>query len=665
MRLSKINSPDDLKKVSLIDLPGLAQELREYIINHVSVTGGHLAPSLGAVDLTIALHYIFDTPRDKIIWDVGHQAYAHKILTGRREEFPKNRQYQGISGFPNPKESPHDAFGTGHASTSISAGYGMVCARDLTGEKYNVISVIGDGSMTGGLAFEGLNNAGASKRNFIVVLNDNTMSISPNVGALSKYLALLITNPHLNKIKRDLLEFANRIPQGDRIARSWGRLENSIKAMLAPGMFFEQLGFRYIGPLDGHKIDDLVNIFQKVKELPGPILIHVLTKKGKGYQPAENDATHFHGVGSFSKTTGQANGKSKNPSYTSIFGKTLVSIAKERKDVIAITAAMTDGTGLTEFSKLYPDRFFDVGIAESHAVTFASGLAVQGLRPVVAIYSTFLQRAYDQIIHDVALQNIPVIFALDRAGLVGEDGPTHHGCFDLSYLRNIPNLTVLVPRDENEFQHMIATAIEWKQGPIAVRYPRGAGVGCVLDQELQPLPVGKAEVARTGNSGAILTLGPIFWEAMQAAQMLDEKGIPLSVINMRSLKPLDLDLLKQISVQFDRVITVEEGILAGGFGSAVMEAFEKMEASAPMVKRLGIKDEFIEQGSRSILLKNVGLDAENIARQASEFFSKSGEKPIIPKAEKTAKIDDIRDHSQHTDTQDMGRSSRLPGVAQK
>ncbi len=656
--LTKIDSPADLKSLSAEQLVELAAEIREYIINNVCVTGGHLAPSLGVVELTLALHYVFDSPKDKIIWDVGHQAYAHKILTGRRRQFPRNRQYGGISGFPSRSESPHDAFGTGHASTSISAGYGMVCARDLAGEKYNVISVIGDGSMSGGLAFEGLNNAGASRRNFIVVLNDNKMSISPNVGALSRYLAYFITSPRMNRLKANLLDFANRLPQGERIARSWGRLESSIKAMLAPGMFFEQLGFRYIGPLDGHNIDDLVHIFKQVKKLSGPILVHVLTKKGKGYPPAEKDATHFHGVGAFEKATGKPNGKSSAPTYTAVFGKTIVRLAERHPSLVAITAAMTDGTGLTEFSRRFPDRFFDVGIAEEHAVTFAAGMAAQGLKPVVAIYSTFLQRSYDQLIHDVALQKLPVIFAVDRAGLVGDDGPTHHGCFDLAYLRSIPGMTVLVPADENELQHMLNTALHWNRGPIVIRYPRGAGVGVPLDADLKTYPIGSADPARSGKDGAILTVGPVFWEAMAAAQRLDEEGISLTVVNMRCLKPLDEKTLKSIASRFDRIMTVEEGSVVGGFGTAVMEAFSRLGISPPRVKTLGIPDRFVEQGDRSLLLKSVHLDAESIARTAAEFFaSPKGAEIRRLELKNVAELDDIRHHRQHANIKNPGRSA--------
>jgi len=664
--LKKINSPADIKEMSPSELISLAEEIREYIISNVSVTGGHLAPSLGAVELTVALHYIFDSPKDKIIWDVGHQAYAHKILTGRRKQFPQNRQFGGISGFPNRSESEHDAFGTGHASTSISAGYGMVCARDLAGDDFNVISVIGDGSMTGGLAFEGMNNAGASKKNFIVILNDNNMSISPNVGAMSKYLAHLITDPTLNKIKGNLLDFASRLPQGERIARSWGRLESSIKAMLAPGAVFEQLGFRYIGPLDGHNIEDLLNIFVKVKDLSGPILVHVLTQKGKGYAPAEKNATLFHGVGAFEKSTGKSNGKSKQISYTSVFGKTLNQLAEKNESIVAITAAMADGTGLVEFSQKYPDRFFDVGIAEGHAVTFASGLAAQGLKPVVAIYSTFLQRAYDQLIHDSSLQKLPIVFALDRAGLVGEDGPTHHGCYDLSYLRHIPGMTILAPKDENELQHMLKRAVEWEDGPIAVRFPRGAGIGCPLDPELKSIEVGKGEVARVGDKGAILTIGPVFWEAMQAAQILEEEGLPLTVVNMRSLKPLDTNLLKELVQHFDHILTLEEGVVKGGFGSAVLEAYSEMDIIPPNIKCIGIPDQFIEQGSRSVLLSQVGLDSNSIVEEARIFFTTSPlETTVISGQQGVNKTDDIRHHRQHPDGKNMGSAARLSELDRK
>ena len=460
-----------------------------------------------------------------------------------------------------------------------------------------------------------------------------------------------------------MLDFASKLPQGERIARSWGRLEASIKAMLAPGALFEQLGFRYIGPMDGHEMDDLIHIFRQVKELSGPILVHVLTQKGKGYPPAEKNATLFHGVGSFEKSTGKSNGKSKVPSYTSTFGKTLVELAAKDKSILAITAAMTDGTGLTEFSKKFPQRFFDVGIAEGHAVTFAAGLAAQGYRPVVSIYSTFLQRSYDQVIHDVSLQKLPVIFAMDRAGLVGEDGPTHHGCFDLSYMRHIPGVTILVPKDENELRHMLKTAVAWKDGPVMLRYPRGSGVGCPLDPVLKPLEIGKGEVAKVGSKGAILTLGPVFWEAMQAAQLLEEADLPLTVVNMRTLKPLDIQLLRELGQQFDHIMTIEEGVVKGGFGSAVLEAFSEMDIEPPRVKCIGIPDRFIEQGSRSLLLQRIGLDFESIADTAKQFFTGQASRFNSKENKRSvSKPHDIRHHRQHPDDEDMGRSTRLSKV---
>jgi len=666
--LQKVNSPADLKSLALPDLVQLAEELRDHIINNVSITGGHLAPSLGVVELAIALHTVFESPRDKIIWDVGHQAYAHKILTGRRDLFAQNRQYQGISGFPRREESEHDAFGTGHASTSISAGYGIVCARDMARENFHVISVIGDGAMTGGLAFEGLNNAGASGRNFIVLLNDNKMSISPNVGALSKHLAFLLTDPRLNKLKKDLLKRASHLPHGDRITRSWGRLESSIKAMLVPGLFFEQMGFRYIGPMDGHNIEDLLHILRQVKELSGPILLHVLTRKGKGYLPAEQNATKFHGIGSFIKETGATNNVSHAPTYTAVFGKTIVKLAEKNPKIVAITAAMGEGTGLSEFCQRFPDRFYDVGISEGHAVTFAAGLATRGFLPVVAIYSTFLQRGFDQIIHDVALQKLPVVFALDRAGLVGEDGPTHHGCFDLAYLRQIPGMTILSPRDENEFQHMLYTAVNYNQGPIAVRYPRAEGIGSPLEPESgwQMLDIGRAEVARVGSAGALLTFGTVFWEAMQAAQLLDEEGLPLTVVNLRALKPLDTELLADLAERFDRLMTIEEGTICGGFGSAIIEALMEMNIRQPQVRRLGIPDRFVEQGERSLLLHLIGLDAQGIIQAAREFFEPYvKEKGVQARAANAAPAHDLRHHRQYAKGPDLGSSSSLSRLARK
>ena len=502
--LDRINTPQDLKKLNLKQLTPLAEEIRELMVDTISRTGGHLAASLGVVELTIALHYVFDTPTDKLVWDVGHQTYAHKILTGRKESFPTIRQHGGISGFPKREESPFDNFGTGHSSTSISAALGMAETCALSGEKHKVIAVIGDGSLMSGIAFEGLNQAGHLKRDFIVVLNDNEMSISPNVGALSSYLSRLISGQTYNTFREEVKTILQRIPGiGKSMYRLAKHSEEFVKSIFVPGLIFEELGFKYIGPILGHRIDHLVDTFRNIKKLHGPLLVHIITKKGKGYKPAETDPVLFHGLGPFQKETGQPlSGKTGGPSYTKVFGDTLTRIAREDSRIIALTAGMTGGTGLDQFAREFPDRFYDVGIAEQHAITFAAGMSIDGYRPVVAIYSTFLQRAYDQIVHDVCLQNLPVIFMLDRAGIVGEDGPTHHGLFDISYLRHIPNMVLMAPKDENELQHMIYTAVHLKS-PVAIRYPRGNGTNVPLDDSFQKLPVGKAELLRDGAAATI------------------------------------------------------------------------------------------------------------------------------------------------------------------
>lgn len=611
--LPQIDSPEDLKKLSLDELKVLSDELRDYIIQVISNTGGHLAPSLGVVELTVALHYVFDSPKDKIIWDVGHQAYAHKILTGRREAFASNRCWEGVSGFPNPEESPHDAFGVGHASTSISAGLGMVCARDAAGEDYSVISIIGDGSMTGGLAFEGMNNAGAMGKDFIVILNDNQMSISSNVGALHNYLTMIMTHPALSKMRNEIWDITGKLPSGDFLQRAIGRIDRGLKAMVTPAQFFESMGFRYLGPANGHNIESLVKILSQVKNLKGPQLLHVITQKGRGYRFAEDDATRFHGLGAFDKFTGKSNGtRRKAPTYTSVFGKTMVELAAKDDKIVGITAAMAEGTGLTLMMDEFPDRFYDVGIAEGHAVTFAAGLAIQGLKPVVAIYSTFLQRAFDQIIHDVALQKLPVIFALDRAGLVGEDGPTHHGCYDLSYLRGIPGMVVMAPRDEAELRDMLYTACKYNEGPVAIRYPRGQGVGIQFRKHFKKIPMGKGEILKQGSEVALLGLGPPLYECLKAAESLAEDGLEPSVVDMKFLKPLDLELLNGIADSHRLLITVEENSVEGGFGSAILEKISALE-NPPRLLRLGIPDRFIEHGPRPHLLKNLGLTADGIA----------------------------------------------------
>jgi 1-deoxy-D-xylulose-5-phosphate synthase len=594
----------------------LTRELREYILETVSHTGGHLAPSLGVVELTLALHHIFESPRDKIVWDVGHQAYAHKILTGRRDAFPTVRQHEGISGFPKPSESEHDAFGVGHASTAISAALGMACARDLKGDTNHVIAVVGDGALTGGLAFEGLNNAGASGKNLIVILNDNSMSISPNVGALSRYLTNLISNPLYNRFKDEIWALTGRLDRmGDRIRWATRRLEESIKNVIMPGLLFERLGFRYFGPVDGHNLSSLVRFFQEVKRLNGPILVHVQTKKGRGFKPAEDNASIFHGLGRFDRKTGQVIKTSTAPSYTRVFGDSLVSRAQENDRLVAITAAMSIGTGLTRFSETFPDRFFDVGIAEGHAVTFAAGLASQGYHPVAAIYSSFLQRAYDHVIHDVALQNLPVIFAIDRAGLVGDDGPTHHGVFDIAFLRSIPELVVMAPKDEEELRHCLYTAERYKSGPVAIRYPRGQGEGVELSSEWHELPMGRAEVVRKGDHIVLLAVGPLVHRALEAAESLEQdSGVSVQVVNARYIKPLDTGLIDQLADRFECMITLEEGVLQGGFGSAVLEHLTEQGKLTLEFKQVGIPDHFVDQGSVSILHDELGLSARGICQ---------------------------------------------------
>jgi len=611
--LHKVNSPADVKKLSVDELKVLAGEIREYIIQVVSDTGGHLAPSLGAVEIALAVHYVFDSPHDKIIWDVGHQAYAHKIITERREAFASNRCWEGISGFPKRKESPHDAFGTGHASTSISAALGIASARDALDEKFSVVAIIGDGSLTGGLAFEGLNNAGASGKDIIVILNDNQMSISPNVGALHNYLTNILTHPTLSKMKDELWDITGKLPSGELLQKAMGRLDSGLKAFLTPGLLFESLGFDYLGPVNGHDIENMVRILNRLKGLKGPKILHVLTQKGRGYKFAEEDATRFHGLGAFDKSTGETNGKSKSaPSYTSVFGETMVELASRNEKIVGITAAMGPGTGLNLLQKAYPDRFYDVGIAEGHAVTFAAGLATRGMKPVVAIYSTFFQRALDQVIHDVALQKLPVVFVLDRAGLVGEDGPTHHGCFDLSYLRSVPDLVMMVPRDEAELQDMLYTAVKYEDGPMVIRFPRDIGAGVKLKKRMRKIPLAKGEILHDGEEIAILGVGPVLNECLIALKILSKSEINPTVVDMKFVKPMDRNLIEQIASSHKIILTIEENSLEGGFGSGVMEIVSALNYS-PKIFRMGIPDMFIEQGPRVHLLKNIGLTADGIS----------------------------------------------------
>jgi len=618
--LASIESPADLKGLSEGDLEALAAELREVIIDVCSVNGGHLAPSLGVVELTLALHRVFDSPVDKMVWDVGHQAYAHKLLTGRRAGFPSLRKFGGISGFPKRSESPHDAFDAGHSSTSISAALGLAAARDLKGERNKVIAVIGDGSMTGGLAYEGLNNAGHLNRDLIVILNDNEMSIAENVGALSNFLSRTMTSEFVHRIKKDVEGFLQGLDSiGQSALHIARKAEESLKGLFTPGMLFQAFGFDYIGPIDGHNLERLIQTLESVKRFDDAVLIHVLTKKGKGYRPAEENPSLFHGVGPFDRETGKVRSSKGAPSsYTAIFGETVKKIAAEDERVIAITAAMPDGTGLTGFSREFPDRFFDVGISEQHAVTFAAGLAAEGLRPVFAVYSTFLQRAYDEIF-DVCVQNLPVVFALDRAGVVGNDGPTHHGVFDLSYLRTFPNMVVMAPKDENELRHMLITAVE-SEGPIALRYPRGNGYGVPLEQKLTPLTIGKGEVVRNGDVAAVLAVGTMVNPALEAAERLAEEGLSLAVVNARFIKPLDRDLIVEFARTTGVIITIEENVLEGGFGTAVLELLDEEGIEGVKVRRLGFPDRYIEQGEQSELRALYGLDAAGIAASIREFL---------------------------------------------
>ncbi len=592
----------------------------------VSQTGGHLAPSLGAVELTIALHYCLDSPRDRIIWDVGHQAYAHKLLTGRRDRFDTLRRRGGLSGFPKVTESEHDAFGTGHSSTSISAALGIACARDHRNEDYRVVAVIGDGALTGGMAYEGLNQAGHLKKDLIVVLNDNRMSISKNVGAMSTYLTRLISAPVYRRFEADVWELMGKVPTvGGRARHVARRIKESLKNLVVPGILFEELGFRYYGPVDGHNVSKLIDLINDIKDFKGPQLVHVVTTKGKGYAHAERDACRFHGIGSFDKKTGLLEKKSGAPSFTQVFGDTMVEIALKRKDVVAVTAAMPDGTGLTRFKEKIPERFYDVGIAEQHAVTFSAGLARGGMKPVVAIYSTFLQRAIDQIVHDVALQKLNVAFAIDRGGVVGEDGPTHHGTLDLTYLQMIPGLVVMAPKDENELRHMLYSAVEYDRGPIAVRYPRDYGYGVPENGALRSLEIGKGEMLAEGKDVALIAVGSMVMPALGAARLLEEKGIHAAVLNARFVKPLDAALITGLAKSVELVVTVEENSVKGGFGSAVALCLEEAAVSVPQ-KMIGIPDEFVEHAPRGVLLKNLGLTAEGIAAAVGRALSGSAKK---------------------------------------
>lgn len=616
--LEGISSPRDLKRLNTETLYELAGEIREVIVETVSQTGGHLGANLGVVELTLALHTVLDAPKDVIIWDVGHQAYPHKLLTGRYKLFHTLRQAGGISGFPRLGESEYDAFGVGHAGTSISAAVGYAVARDRKGEKHAVVTVTGDGALTAGMAFEALNHAGHLRTNLVVILNDNEMSIAPNVGALSAYLTRLRMDKTLRKAREDLESLLRRIPAiGGTMVKSVERVKDSLISMVTPGALFEGLGFSYYGPIDGHNIGLLQRVIRDAVDRGGPVVIHVVTEKGRGYRPAENDPGKMHAM----KPVGKG-GVQTAPSYSKVVGETLVRLASEDEAVVGITAAMPDGTGLDALAKARPAQFFDVGIAEQHAVTLAAGLACAGMKPVVAIYSTFLQRAYDQVIHDVCIQNLPVAFAIDRAGLVGDDGPTHHGAFDLAYLRTVPNIVVMAPKDENELRHMLKTAVAWN-GPAAVRYPRGSGYGVPFDGELQTLPVGEAEVLREGDDVALLAIGSMVYPALRAAEALAERGVEASVVNARFCKPLDTGVILRMAAKTGRILTIEEGALQGGYGAAVLETLADHGVHHVRVKRLGIPDRFIEHAEHQAQLAEAGLTPEGILQAALELVGAS------------------------------------------
>jgi len=620
--LKDIDYPKDLKKLNLMNLRELADEVREYLIDTISRIGGHLGASLGVCELTLALHYVFNTPDDKIIWDVGHQAYIHKILTGRKEQLKTIRQKNGISGFLKRSESEYDVFGAGHATTSISAALGIATARDFSNKNFKVISVIGDGSMTGGMAYEAMNNIGLLKKDIIVVLNDNKMSIAPNVWSLQNYFNDLMTNDTYNKFRSKVWELTEVFDKknSDRLRKVGSKIEGSIKSVVTPGMLFEALGFRYFGPVNGHNVVNLVKMLEELKRMSGPILLHIISEKGKGPSYATDHPQKIHALNPFDKSTGIEHKKSTVSTYTTEFGTALVELAKKDKKIIAVNAAMPDGTGLNIMQKEIPDRYFDVGIAEQHAVTFCAGLATEGYTPVAAIYSTFLQRAFDQIIHDVATQKLPVIFVLDRGGLVGADGPTHHGVFDLTYLRLIPGMVLMSPKDENELRNMLFTATKYKRGPVAIRYPRGNALG-VKKGEFELMEIGKGEIVKKGKDVAILAVGNMVENSLNSEKYLEEYGINAEIINARFIKPLDRELMYDVFKRFDKIITIEDNTIVGGFGSAVAEFAAENNLKSDILIH-GIPDRFIDHAKPEELHEDLRIDAKGIAEVVKEFLSK-------------------------------------------
>ena len=634
--LKNIHSPKDIRDFTLEQLQELCDEIRNYTIETVTAVGGHLAPTLGAVELTVALHHVFDTPKDKLVWDVGHQAYAHKILTGRFSSMNTIRQFGGLSGFLKRTESEYDVFGAGHASTSISAALGVAAARDQKNQDYKVASVIGDGSLTGGLAYEGLNNSGILNTQILVVLNDNEMSISPNVGAMSKYLTRITTNPLYNKIRNEIWNITDSLPWGKKLSKKiLHKIDESLKALLVPGVLFNELGFRYFGPLDGHDINELVKTLNNIKNINQPVLLHIITKKGKGLVSTREDngeyhrdAVKFHAVKPNS-TNGQLKKSTDKtiPSFQDVFGYLSCEVARNRDDTICITAAMREGTGLVPYAKEFPNRYYDVGIAEGHGVTFSAGFATEGLRPIVAIYSTFLQRAFDHIVHDVAIQHLPVIFCMDRAGIAGEDGPTHHGSLDIAYLRCIQDMVVSAPRNGNEFRHLLYSALNQKESPFSIRYPKSSAIDFDLDSQAELLPIGSWEVLRTGSDIVVLAVGPLSYNVERVAELLQNENISIEIVNCRFIKPMDESYLRSLIERFNLVITIEEGVIVGGFGDGVSSWLLENNFQG-RIKRLGFPDSFIQHGKRDELLSEIGLDENGIIDTIKSLVNTTSDKLI-------------------------------------
>ena len=640
--LPNIKGPEDIRSLSENELHELCEELRAHTIDTITEIGGHLAPTLGVIELTVALHYVYNTPEDKLIWDVGHQGYAHKLLTGRFEEFPTIRQFKGLSGFLKRSESEYDVIGAGHASTSISAALGIAEGRHQKNENFKIAAIIGDGAMTGGLAYEGINNAGHLGKQFLVVLNDNEMSISPNVGAISTYFTRLISNPLYNRVRNEFWDLTGKLPVARRKTRSFiKKVEESLKSLIIPGILFDELGFRYFGPIDGHDLNEVIHTLENIKDIQNPVILHVLTKKGKGMVSIDvgnrkyhNDAVKFHAV----KPNGKAQAPEKietnvpiqspTPSFQDVFGKLSCEIARNRDDTVCITAAMREGTGLVPYSQEFPDRYFDVGSAEGHGITFASGLAAQGIRPIAAIYSTFLQRAYDHIIHDCAIQHLPVIFCMDRSGISGEDGPTHHGALDIAYLRCIQDIIVTAPKNGNEFRHLLYTALNITEKPFSIRYPKESSVEFDETGQMELLPIGSWETCQLGSDVAVLAVGPMAYTAMDAAKNLASIGITCEVVNCRFIKPMDTAYLNSIKSKFSKVITLEEGTTTGGFGDGVASWLLENGFSGTL-KRLGLPDTFVEHGSRDQILTMLGLDENGVAKTIQEMVTKK-EKPVTP-----------------------------------